>query len=115
MGYIVSWGTPVAGEIVVFRHPSGGHLAVKRCILGPNTPVRVAQNRLHAGKQSFRVTPTVVGQLEGLSRIPEGYLFVVGENRASSSDSRDFGLLPVSAVHGRVGDIWSTAPSRGAS
>lgn len=102
MGYIVSWRVPRRGDLVVFRHPAGGHLAVKRCLLAPGDPVRVTRRRLYAAGRSFRVTPQVVQQLEGRSRIPEGYLFVLGENLAASSDSRDFGLLPIPEVYGRV-------------
>jgi signal peptidase I len=102
MGYIVSWKAPRPGELVVFRHPTGGDLAVKRCLLAPGDPVRVTRDRLHADGGSFRVTPPVVMQLEGRSAIPPGYVFVLGENLAASSDSRDFGLLPISEIYGRV-------------
>ena len=34
--------------------------------------------------------------------IPEGYLFVMGDNRGGSSDSREFGCIPLSKVEGRV-------------
>lgn len=35
-------------------------------------------------------------------RVPEGRLYVMGDNRPESADSRWFGLLPVTAVHGRA-------------
>ena len=36
--------------------------------------------------------------------VPEGYVFVCGDNRAASLDSRDplYGLIPVSAIRGRI-------------
>jgi signal peptidase I len=102
LGYILSWDEPSPGDLVVFRHPAGGHLAVKRCLLGPGEPVRVTRDRLYAQERSFRVTPPVVRQLEGRDRVPAGHVFVIGENPAASSDSRDFGLLPISEIHGRV-------------
>lgn len=34
--------------------------------------------------------------------IPDGYVFVLGDNRGDSKDSRDFGLIPVSKIKGIV-------------
>lgn len=39
--------------------------------------------------------------------VPEGYLFVMGDNRKGSSDSREFGCIPLEKVEGRVTTrIW---------
>jgi signal peptidase I len=44
--------------------------------------------------------------------IPEGYCFVMGDNRNHSADSRFFGFLPLSYIRGRAEVIyWSSAPS----
>lgn len=34
--------------------------------------------------------------------VPKGYIFVMGDNRGGSSDSREFGCIPLSKVEGRV-------------
>lgn len=34
--------------------------------------------------------------------VPEGYVFVMGDNRSGSSDSREFGCIPLDKVEGRV-------------
>ena len=34
--------------------------------------------------------------------VPEGYVFVMGDNREHSSDSRCFGCIPVSKIEGKV-------------
>lgn len=34
--------------------------------------------------------------------VPEGYIFVMGDNRNGSSDSREFGCVPLEKVEGRV-------------
>ena len=34
--------------------------------------------------------------------VPNGYIFVMGDNRPGSSDSREFGCIPLNKVEGRV-------------
>ncbi|MFO8064140.1 MAG: signal peptidase I [Spirochaetia bacterium] len=102
VGYLLFWGAPAAGEVIMFEHPRGGHLSVKRSVLGPGDSIQLSGDRLYADNRSWRVTPLAASQLAGRSEIPAGYVFVVGENSSESSDSRDFGLVPISKVRGRV-------------
>jgi signal peptidase I len=41
-----------------------------------------------------------------LFEVPEGTVFVVGDNRDNSSDSRIWGPVPVALVKGRVLTVW---------
>lgn len=38
--------------------------------------------------------------------VPEGYVYVLGDNRKFSSDSRRFGCIPVSKIEGKVALRW---------
>ncbi|MBP3502511.1 MAG: signal peptidase I [Clostridia bacterium] len=38
--------------------------------------------------------------------VPEGYVYVLGDNRNASSDSRRFGCIPISKIEGKVAFRW---------
>ena len=41
-------------------------------------------------------------QAGNCSVVPDGYVFVLGDNRAQSVDSRSYGVVPLTQVEGRV-------------
>lgn len=47
------------------------------------------------------VTTPITGPYYDLV-VPEGYVFVMGDNRAASKDSREFGVVPLDKIEGKV-------------
>lgn len=83
-----------------WRRGSGDVLFVKRVVAvgGDKIEVRGSEVRVNG----IVVDRAVAGCAEmALQRMPEGYLFVVGDNADRSIDSRYWGLLPVECVVGR--------------
>jgi len=107
---------PVPGEVVVIRDPADPrrHL-VKRVVAvgGEEVEVRGDEVRLNGLLlDEPYVNPESPGTYNaGPLTVPEGYVWVMGDNRGASLDSRLLGPIPVSRVEGRaVVLVWP--PSR---
>ncbi len=79
--------TPENGDVVLFE--KDGTFYIKRVYASPGEVVRINGEVICY----WADTP---------SAVPEGYLFVCGDNKENSFDSRypEFGLIPISSVWG---------------
>ncbi|MGD6801852.1 signal peptidase I [Rossellomorea vietnamensis] len=51
---------------------------------------------------SFKLEETAVGQ----STVPEGHIFVLGDNRRDSKDSRQIGAIPIETIIGKTNVVF---------
>lgn len=100
------WREPKVGDLVVFRDPLGRELVVKRVVaLGGQTvaledAVLVVDGRARYEPQVdlTRIDSTYFGPVT----VPPGAVFVLGDNRAESIDSRAYGAVPHRELVGTV-------------
>lgn len=96
-------GVPERGDIIVFRFPSDeGQDLIKRVIGLPGETVHIGDgivtiNGIRLEEPYIAQTPLYQGEWV----VPEGYLFVLGDNRNDSRDSHQWGLLPIENVIGK--------------
>lgn len=124
---------PQRGEVIVFRYPKNpSTYYVKRVIGLPGDEISYIDHRLVINGEE--VEQTSMGEIEdegislqsellgsyevntqvdregggsyGPQTIPEGHLFVMGDNRDASSDSRVWGFVPTNFLIGRAWFIW---------
>jgi len=111
-------------DIIVFQAPDEDEFYVKRVIGLPGDTIRMKNDVLYInGKaynesylktwkesknKGFTVTHDfTLEELTGHKKVPKGFVFVLGDNRAISKDSRYFGLLPKESVIGKaVFRVW---------
>ena len=84
---------------------------IKRCVLLPQMPLqwRGLQSKnpelyIPARQGYVQVDENVRQSLVGLKRVPEGFIFVLGDNLQHSLDSRKYGLVSLAQVRGKA--IW---------
>ncbi len=101
----VRFASPERGEIVVFRDPAAsGAVLVKRILALPGETVRFLGDEVAVVPVGREDDPC--SRLEGPGAVevtlgPDEY-FAIGDNRARSSDSRQWGPLPADTILGRV-------------
>jgi signal peptidase I len=96
---------PRRGDIVVLRDPAGGpELLIKRVIGLPGERVAIADGRVYidgvALSEPYLTQPTVGSSRSVL--VPPLTVFVMGDNRSASRDSRVFGPVPLDQIVGRA-------------
>lgn len=99
---------PRVGDIVVFENPmSGGIPLVKRVLGVGGQTLEIKQGYVYLDGIMLEepyIVPERRGTYtsEGPIHIPEGELWMMGDNRIESGDSRYFGSMPVESVLGRA-------------
>lgn len=105
---------PQRGDIVVFDDPSGQHpQLIKRVIAVGGQTVDIRDGMVYVDDQPLdepytydkRTDP---GSVAVPLTVPNGYVWLMGDNRPESGDSRFFDARPVDTVRGRA--FWTYWP-----
>lgn len=97
-------GSPQRGDIIVFHFPRDPKEEyIKRIIGLPGDEVQVKDGHLYINGQLLEEKYIDVQMdYSGTWNIPDGQLFVLGDNRNNSSDSHDWGTVPMDYVVGKA-------------
>ena len=106
-------GTPARGDVVTFAAPDTGETILKRVVAVGGEELEVRDGILHVAgvpvPEDYVDPAAVDATFFGPVVVPRGQVFVLGDDRELSVDSRDFGPVPVTSVRGRVLWRWSTS------
>lgn len=103
------------GDIIVFHFPlNPDEELIKRVIGLPGDRImvqngQVAVNGVTLDEPYIAQTPLYSGEWT----VEEGYLFVLGDNRNNSNDSKDWGFLPMENIVGKAVLIYWPPPMWG--
>ena len=98
------FGEPSHGDIVIFHYPRDPEQEfVKRIIGLPGDTVEIRNGHVYVnGYQLDEPYIADAPRSQGSWTVPEGYLFVLGDNRNNSQDSRSFGFVAMDEVIGKA-------------
>lgn len=104
-------------DMIVFKAPDKDEQYIKRVIGLPGDSVEMRDDVLYINGKPYeepyvkrnnniglsKVTGDfTLKELTGNKKVPNGYFFVLGDNRLKSKDSRDFGFISTDSVIGEV-------------
>ena len=112
--------TPARGDIIVFKFPRDeSRDFIKRVIGLPGDKIQIARQKVYINNRLYndpfaRHTESPSDEAYpprddfGPTMVPAGHLFMLGDNRENSQDSRFWGFLDINKVKGRAIIIyWS--------
>ena len=105
--FIYRFTEPERGDVVVFESVNGGEEdLIKRVVGVAGDEVEVRNGTLlvngEAREEPYLNRNLPFNDSYGPSEVPEGHVFVMGDNRANSADSRVFGPLPIENIEGEA-------------
>jgi len=100
------------GDIAIFTYPNDRTLKyIKRIIALPGDRVKIQNGDVQVNGASLMLAPSSQINSQPATvdldiTIAPGQVFVMGDNRSNSKDSRDFGSVPMQDVVGKALQVW---------
>jgi signal peptidase I len=95
------------GDLIAFTDPEHpGQVAIKRVVAMPGDTIAIYAGTLFVNhrrqREPYLGHPATGGGYFGPTTVPQGHVFVLGDNRVNSVDSRFSGPLPTGRILGHV-------------
>jgi len=106
--FIYRFAEPERGDIVVLEDPNGGEDPLLKRVVGlPGEEIRVQGGLLFVDGERVEEPYLNLAEIPdpsvfGPATVPEGHVFVMGDNRGASGDSRVFGPVPIESLEGEA-------------
>lgn len=110
---------PERGDIIVFKYPLDRKKDfVKRLVAYGRETVEIRDGQLYVNGEKLEKPPSITGRFYynrddwdfgkrgQVVTVPSDFLFVLGDNSAQSSDSRNWGFVSRKDIIGRAVVIW---------
>ena len=115
-GYLLKWACVKKGDVVLFK--INGRYVIKRCYANDKDSVHFYQKKEENGlkylmkvgnvefdldkKAYYRLFIDGERKKEGMQKIPQGTLLLLGDNQGESFDCKDYGYVTEDSILGKV-------------
>lgn len=96
-----------SGDVIVFHPPASAHASddfIKRLIGMPGDTIEIRNHTTYINGQPIYEPYILERTIKNVDPVivPEGSVFVMGDNRNNSADSREWGFLPIENISGKT-------------
>lgn len=99
----LTWKKPQADDIILYLYENSW--VVKRCVAIEGAPLEYfgdSEYTLIVGNKEIALNSIQYHRMRTSKKIPQGYVLAVGDNRAISYDSRNYGFVPEKNIIGKA-------------
>ena len=100
--YVITYSFPEIDDIIVFKNPKTGLMSIKRCVGIQGDEFKIESGFLFINNYRIPLNLYHENSLRKQDKVPEGHIFVLGDNLDESIDSRSYGTIPLENIFGRL-------------
>lgn len=103
--WLYLWRMPEKGEVVVFQYPKDpSRDFIKRVVAVSGDTVEIREGKVYVNGALLPEAPSTLGDLDSMAPklVGPDMVWVLGDNRGNSDDSREFGAVPRPLIRGQA-------------
>lgn len=99
--YLLLWKTPKKNEMILIKDPITNKIAIKRIFAIPGEKFKqIEKNEICIHDLNFKIDENILKKNN--KKIPDNHYLVIGENKQTSLDSRDYGFIKIDNILGKI-------------
>ncbi len=101
--FFFQWNKPKLNDIVIYLHDN--KIVIKRVIAVGGDQLEFSENSSYTvriNQKEISLSQAQFQRMKNFEKIPEDFVFTLGDNQKDSIDSRDYGFVSVRNIMGKI-------------